>query len=1338
VDEQKINELIHEIQNLVKALGTGGQSLNKSQASTGSGVSADASTKRLITALGMLASKIENTTSKVKKSAEEQAKSAADFSKSVDALSDSMDAAAKATQDKAAKEKAAADELAETAHRARLSQEEILREQKAAAKKARETSNTEILEKAKSSGKISKGQAIFGQILSKAGIPLGRSSKDLAANASTLSAGLNLASAGFGGLTKSMQILGKGFRSNTLDAGGVAEGVGSFITSITGATKYMGKFGIVLSPVINAMVEYAIAAAKQGSEQANVFNSLAKSGANTTSGLNGIMHSLHDFNLVTKDAAKVTGLISSSAPNLAIFSKGVSSGVEAMAGLSKEIGASGLRKEFKLLGYDTDAQREAQFRYMRVVGAAGALQLGDSKKLAAGAAEYLRQQDRITRATGVSADAQEAAVRAAHDVEQFQFRILKLSQGTQEEKEQAVREQENYKAISAALGQKAADAYAASTTGFITEANKGFATMGIDVLELGRDQTSSPIEMVSKMREMMIGPGGPFSREGMATTMGQFGRAREMGFGDKETVAKLIGTDPAARLAAADQEQRKLIDKPDPGVKAAVETSENTLKNAKNMEAAVQLGVDGMQKFGSALTGLAAKITNLLPGKTAKGDSTGEKALDYAGKIVDEALNPFGGLIKMLRGQGFADGGIARGPGSGHLQLLHGTEAVIPLKGGGVPVQLSGGIEGGGIDAGPVFNPQTETNFLLEKNTEELVKANVTLSQMLEAITGGATITGAGGGGAAAMAQEALAAHDHEHPHGEKGEVASPELAAQIAKGFVNPLEKMVQTSGFVRNDGKTGHGAIDLAGKIGDKIMAPISGVARVLSEKESGGYGNMVEVTDSVTGVKHMLAHMDKTMVKTGDVIKAGQQIGTVGNTGKSTGAHLHHEIRDKSGKKIDPSQFYTGVTDPQGRPISRPGFGSTAGGAATGNPNIARQGQRAGATQYPGPASGMGDGLGKMSEKYETGGRGSGTVGWDKVGGTSYGKYQIASKVGAMKDFLKFAEQSGRGDVAKKLRDAGAESDTGGTSGKSVDVWKQMAAGGELGDLEHQFIKKRSFDPAMAGVKDPKLKKMIESNKGLQEMMWSTAVQHGGGGAAGIMNKTYKEGMSQEDLVKAVYAERGTRFGGSTEEVQKSVKNRFKSEQGDVMAMLGMPATPGAPGAGMLAGAQPGMPARTRGAPGMPAAAPGAGGGLMGVLGGMLGLGGAPGAQSGAGTGASSPLENITQSVMGMFGLGGGTSVAGPGQADMAGVTAGGAPGAIGGDISAITQAMEAQTAATQTAITSGMENLTTQLVDKLGAGAGGTADPAVPTLLGEILSAQREQTTAINRLIQVNTS
>jgi hypothetical protein len=136
----------------------------------------------------------------------------------------------------------------------------------------------------------------------------------------------------------------------------------------------------------------------------------------------------------------------------------------------------------------------------------------------------------------------------------------------------------------------------------------------------------------------------------------------------------------------------------------------------------------------------------------------------------------------------------------------------------------------------------------------------------------------------------------------------------------------------------------------------------------------------------------------------------------------------------------------------------------------------------------------------------------------------------------------------------------------------------------------------------------------------------------------------------------------------------------------------------------------------------------------LGGMLGGGAtAPAAGQPAAAQGSGGLLGM---LGGMFG---GATTA-PGQPDMAGVPAGGAPGAIGTDISAITQALQAQTAATQSAITTGMQDLTTRLVDKIGEGGdgGGAADPAVPTLLSDILAANREQTSAINRLIQAQTS
>jgi flagellar biosynthesis GTPase FlhF len=238
--------------------------------------------------------------------------------------------------------------------------------------------------------------------------------------------------------------------------------------------------------------------------------------------------------------------------------------------------------------------------------------------------------------------------------------------------------------------------------------------------------------------------------------------------------------------------------------------------------------------------------------------------------------------------------------------------------------------------------------------------------------------------------------------------------------------------------------------------------------------------------------------------------------------------------------------------------------------------QQGGTAGPTNQPGAtvassggggasSTAIGTGLGAIAEKYETGGRGSGTVGWDKVGGTSYGKKQISSKTGAMTDYLKFLDKTGKGDVAKQLREAGIEKDTGSTSGKAVDVWKKLAASGALGDSESEFLKTQSFDVAKKGIKDKDLQARIDGSRALQEMLYSTAVQHGPGGAMKIMNSVFKPGMSDEDLVKAVYKERGTKFSGSTANVQAGVLKRFGNEEKDIMALLktgGAPAPATAP--------------------------------------------------------------------------------------------------------------------------------------------------------------------------------
>ena len=125
---------------------------------------------------------------------------------------------------------------------------------------------------------------------------------------------------------------------------------------------------------------------------------------------------------------------------------------------------------------------------------------------------------------------------------------------------------------------------------------------------------------------------------------------------------------------------------------------------------------------------------------------------------------------------------------------------------------------------------------------------------------------------------------------------------------FGAPVEKARITSNYgVRNDPFTGepkrHRGIDFAGKIGTELMAVAPG--RVISAGERiGGYGTTVEI-DHGLGFTTLYAHLSQIMVTRGDWVRPGTVIGLGGSTGRSTGPHLHYEIRYK-GVPFDPSKF------------------------------------------------------------------------------------------------------------------------------------------------------------------------------------------------------------------------------------------------------------------------------------------------------------------------------------------------------------------------------------------------------------------------------------------------
>ncbi len=112
----------------------------------------------------------------------------------------------------------------------------------------------------------------------------------------------------------------------------------------------------------------------------------------------------------------------------------------------------------------------------------------------------------------------------------------------------------------------------------------------------------------------------------------------------------------------------------------------------------------------------------------------------------------------------------------------------------------------------------------------------------------------------------------------------------------------------FTRS-GSQFHPGIDFAGKIGTPIYATGDGVV-IDPFGSMTGYGIAV-VIDHGYGFETLYAHLSKMLVKPGDKVKRGQVIGYLGNTGPSTGPHLHYEV-SRNGKKVNPINYiYSGFS-------------------------------------------------------------------------------------------------------------------------------------------------------------------------------------------------------------------------------------------------------------------------------------------------------------------------------------------------------------------------------------------------------------------------------------------
>lgn len=124
----------------------------------------------------------------------------------------------------------------------------------------------------------------------------------------------------------------------------------------------------------------------------------------------------------------------------------------------------------------------------------------------------------------------------------------------------------------------------------------------------------------------------------------------------------------------------------------------------------------------------------------------------------------------------------------------------------------------------------------------------------------------------------------------------------------IDPIRDGVETSGFGMRMHPIlhimmMHDGIDIACEVGTRVHATGDGVVVYVGRR--GGYGNAVEI-DNGFGYSTLFGHLEKPLVYDGQKVKRGQVIALSGDTGLSTGPHLHYEVR-RNGIPVDPSQYF-----------------------------------------------------------------------------------------------------------------------------------------------------------------------------------------------------------------------------------------------------------------------------------------------------------------------------------------------------------------------------------------------------------------------------------------------
>lgn len=516
------------------------------------------------------------------------------------------------------------------------------------------------------------------------------------------------------------------------------------IDSVSGAMGEMAKaipyLGNVISGTLKLVAEGSKFTLTQIDKTASAFTDLGKVGALTAKGMSGIQDQFRITGLTLDDFKKT---ITENANALAAFrgttARGADDFSKVVGSLLNEKGEfKKLGTELKKLGMTPELIGDAAADFIKVQSQLGIAQKQDYKQLALGMHEYAKEMDEVTRLTGMTAKEQRAARDEAMRDSQFRAKIDQMLASGDAKQIESARQLDIANRLLVKEAPDLAKALRSMASGFAgstEESAQAFNATGGVMQTLVEQLSSGQItDVVDFMNRLKGAVGQNITQvQSNALAVGDANSAytkyyQLSNFYNKQWVRDQgeVRAEQQAAINTQDQLTKDVI-------KAQEELQEMNRRITNFAFKAMPYASEAVVEFTSTMNSFIKKFSKVLGiempevdqktgARTSEKEATasltrkvsmwtmllGGTIAALGGLASATGIGAAAGLPMMTTGMsmmgvgavgataadttGFAEGGISTGPASGHMELLHGTEAVVPLSGGrSIPVTIKGG-----------------------------------------------------------------------------------------------------------------------------------------------------------------------------------------------------------------------------------------------------------------------------------------------------------------------------------------------------------------------------------------------------------------------------------------------------------------------------------------------------------------------------------------------------------------------------------------------------------------------------------------------------------------------